>query len=103
MIIGFRRRSSNLLTQIDNCPVLDSRLDNICASLRDALEVLPTVKHLTHLDISLGDTGGLFSVRHVKPLNEEELTIFTSVCDAYGLTLQYEKATVTVPATRSVM
>ncbi len=92
VIIGFRRRGSNLLTQIDNCPVLDKRLDSICASLRDALEVLPSVKHMTHLDISLGDTGGLFSVRHVKPLSDEELSIFTSMCDAYGLTLQYENS-----------
>lgn len=92
VIVGFRRRASNLLTQIDNCPVLDKRLENICASLRDALEALPSVKHLTHLDISLGDNNGLLSVRHLKPLNEDELSVFTSICEAYDLSLQHEKS-----------
>ncbi|RTE65680.1 23S rRNA (uracil(1939)-C(5))-methyltransferase RlmD [Amphritea opalescens] len=89
-IIGFRRRGSHLLTQLDSCVVLDKRVSDIFSRTRDALRDSGDIKYITQLDIDLGDEGGYLSLRLKKPLNDQHLAIFTTLASHYGLSLQQQ-------------
>ncbi|WP_417222697.1 23S rRNA (uracil(1939)-C(5))-methyltransferase RlmD [Amphritea sp.] len=87
-IVGFRRRGSHLLSQIDRCVVLDERVSDIFSRVREALRDTGDIKHITQLDIDLGDQGGYLSLRLKKQLNEQHLERFTALADHYALSLQ---------------
>lgn len=88
-IVGFRRKQSNLLCQIDNCEVLDQRLENIFSVVRDALQDAGDIKMITHLEIDLGDSGGFLTIRHVKNINAELRQKLQQIADQYQLTLNF--------------
>ncbi len=63
ILVGFRRRGSNKLLNIDSCPVLIPRLQPVFALLREALDDLGEIRTLTHVDLSCGDTDGFIRFR----------------------------------------
>ncbi|MBN0987097.1 23S rRNA (uracil(1939)-C(5))-methyltransferase RlmD [Amphritea pacifica] len=89
-IVGFRRRSSHLLTQIDSCRVLDKRVSDIFSRVREALRDTGDIKYITQIDVDLGDQGGYLSLRLKKPLNDQHLQIFTALAEHYELSLQLQ-------------
>lgn len=89
-IIGFRRRGSHLLTQIDSCAVMDKRVSDIFSKVRYALTDTGDIKHITQLDVDLGDQGGYLSLRLKKELNDQHLEIFTQLAKYYDLSLQLQ-------------
>lgn len=93
-IVGFRRRHSNLLCQIDNCEVLDARLENIFSTVRNKLQDSGDVKPITHIEIDLGDSGiagneGFMNVRLKKNISDEQKSIFQAIAEQYKLTLGF--------------
>ncbi|WP_428036136.1 23S rRNA (uracil(1939)-C(5))-methyltransferase RlmD [Amphritea sp.] len=89
-IIGFRRRGSHLLTQIDSCAVLDARVSDIFSRVREALRDSGDIRYITQLDLNLGDQDGYLSLRLKRRLTDEHLEIFTELADHYSLNLQYQ-------------
>lgn len=89
-IVGFRRHNSNLLCQIDSCPVLEPRLDNLFAAIRAQLSPLGDIKHITQLDVDLGDQQGFLTIRHKKPLNAEAIQAFQQLAADYQLALAFQ-------------
>jgi len=89
-IVGFRRRGSHLLCQIDSCAVLDSRVADIFSRVREALRDTGDIKYITQLDVDLGDQGGYLSLRLKKQLSDEHRDIFTALATHYGLSLQLQ-------------
>ncbi|MBR9867249.1 MAG: 23S rRNA (uracil(1939)-C(5))-methyltransferase RlmD [Oceanospirillales bacterium] len=89
-IVGFRRRGSHLLSQIDSCAVLDSRVADIFSRVRDALRDTGDIKYITQLDVDLGDQSGYLSLRLKKQLSDEHLEIFTALAKHYGLSLHLQ-------------
>lgn len=89
-IVGFRRRGSNLLTQIDSCAVLDSRISDIFSQVRNGLRDSGDIRYITQLDVNLGDQGGYLSLRLKRPLTGQHLEIFTALANHYSLNLQYQ-------------
>ncbi len=63
ILVGFRRRGSSKLLNIDSCPVLIPRLQPVFALLRETLEDLGDIRPLTHVDLSCGDTDGFIRFR----------------------------------------
>lgn len=96
-IVGFRRAQSNRLCQIDHCTVLDSRVADIFAEIREALSDHSDIKYITQIDIDLGDVSndknqpqGYLSLRLKKPLTDEHLAFFTALSHKRGLSLQQQ-------------
>lgn len=71
LLTGFRRRQSAKLMDIDHCPVLDSRLDQLFSSLHEHLNDLSDLRHLTEVLISLGDDTGALRFRLTRPASEQ--------------------------------
>lgn len=71
LLTGFRRRLSHKLLNIDQCPVLDSRLDHLFSTLHRYLDDLDGVRSITEVLISLGDESGYLKFRLTKPVSTE--------------------------------
>lgn len=63
ILIGFRRRGSHKLLNIDHCPVLEPRLQPVFDSVREHLGDADEIRHLTHIDLSCGDKDGFIRFR----------------------------------------
>lgn len=87
LIVGFRERASNFLTDIDVCPILDRRAGDKLGQLKALLNTLDGKKDITHLKISMGDDTPpkhltspkcpapptvAMIVRHTKPLSASD-------------------------------
>lgn len=77
LIVGFRERASNFLTDIDTCPILDERLTSELIPLKQTLARLKGKGDITHLELAVGEMVDdlpcvAMIVRHVKPLNKAD-------------------------------
>ncbi len=62
-IVGFRRRKSNKLLQIQNCPVLGKQFDGIFLQLKTLLDQQDNKKAYTHAELLSGDTAKQLVIR----------------------------------------
>ncbi|EAR59883.1 23S rRNA (uracil(1939)-C(5))-methyltransferase RlmD [Neptuniibacter caesariensis] len=69
-IIGFRRRGSSKLLQVDNCPILINPINKILGKLKAVLSEADSCKEITHAELSMGDQQGAMTLRIKKPLPE---------------------------------
>ena len=91
LIIGFRRRNSNKLVNIDNCPVLEPRLNSAIQALRTELEALPeSLKSITHIDCSTGDDALLITLRITRNLPTAITSVLSEFAEYNKLTLALE-------------
>lgn len=75
LIVGFRERASNFLTDIDGCPILDKRVGERLFELKSLLNSLAGKAHISHLELATGDdvpNNVAMVVRHLKPLSQAD-------------------------------
>lgn len=89
-LIGFRRRASHKILDIDSCPVLEPRLNQLLAGLRNTLSEFDSIKHLTHADISCGDTSAVLALRVTRQPGPELSHALAELCRAQGVQLFFE-------------
>lgn len=63
LLVGFRRRGSNKLLNISECPILEPRLQPVFDTVREQLAGVDDIRHLTHIDLSCGDDSGYIRFR----------------------------------------
>ena len=74
LIVGFRERASNFLTNIDACPMLDKRIGEKLNDIKKLLYNLDSKGDITHLEVAAGDelpnltANVAMVIRHIKPL-----------------------------------
>ena len=71
LLMGFRRRASNKLVDIDLCAVLTNKINAFLADLRAALIEFERVKHLTQIEVIEGDQGLEVELRSTRNLSDE--------------------------------
>lgn len=91
-LIGFRRRNSNKLTDIDLCPVLEPQLNKVLGELRTLLADEADIKRLTHADLSAGDNSTLLTLRITRTLPEVLEQKLSNWAQESGLNLALETA-----------
>ncbi|KEA62040.1 23S rRNA (Uracil-5-) -methyltransferase [Marinobacterium lacunae] len=87
LLIGFRRQNSNKLINIDHCPVLEPRINELLAALGSLLREAGNLKHLTHIDISCGDASGALTLRITRALNDTLVADIQTICNRLGFKL----------------
>lgn len=63
VLVGFRRRGSNKILSVDECPVLEPRLNQVIPMLHKHLGDAGNIRDITHAEITLGDTDGSITLR----------------------------------------
>ncbi|MBP0048618.1 23S rRNA (uracil(1939)-C(5))-methyltransferase RlmD [Marinobacterium sp. AK62] len=88
VLIGFRRRGSKKLLDIDTCPVMQPELQPVFRLMREALKGQADIRRLTHIDISRGDSGGYLRLRCTRRPDETLIKRLEQVADQLGLQLE---------------
>lgn len=86
LIVGFRERASNFLTDIDDCPILDARINKHLTALKDTLLRLHGKDGITHLEFAAGDERSQVAmiVRHLQPLGKKDQALLIDFCRHIG-------------------
>ncbi len=70
--MGFRGKASNTLVDQKVCPVLEPKLESLIDPLKQVLQGLKSKAHLGHCELVLSAQGPVVSLRHLKPLADQD-------------------------------
>ncbi|MGV2987274.1 23S rRNA (uracil(1939)-C(5))-methyltransferase RlmD [Vibrio sp. E150_011] len=85
--MGFRRKQSKLLVDIENCPVLDDKLNALLPEFRQLLTTFQHPHTLGHLELVSADNTAVVVLRHMKPLAEQDQSRLVTLAQEHALTL----------------
>ena len=83
--LGFRKRNSKQLVQIDLCSVLVPELNRLLAPLKQWLIELRAAESVTHIELISTETKVAVVVRHTQALAEADLNSLKILAEAYGV------------------
>lgn len=86
-LVGFRRRSSNKLLNINHCPVLATPLNRILKQLPDRLAKAEQFKEITHAELTQGDQEGALTLRVKKTPETALLDDLTALAESVNFKL----------------
>ncbi len=72
LLIGFRERASNLIADIEACPVLDPRIGTSLPRLESAIASLSIKDRIPQIEVIVGDDTVAIIVRHLESLTEND-------------------------------
>ncbi|MCQ3828520.1 23S rRNA (uracil(1939)-C(5))-methyltransferase RlmD [Microbulbifer elongatus] len=87
LVLGFREKSSNDLTDIEQCPVLPSAASALIPSLKKTLLQSAGRRAIGHIEIAAGDDHIALVIRHLQPLSAEDLARWSAFARQHGLHL----------------
>ncbi|MUG29012.1 23S rRNA (uracil(1939)-C(5))-methyltransferase RlmD [Aeromonas salmonicida] len=90
--VGFRRRQSNDLVEIEGCPVLAEPLSALIAPLRECLNRLKSQRELGHAELIQAEQGIMMLLRHTGRPNEADRALLVAFAQAQGLDLYLQAA-----------
>ena len=85
--VGFRRRQSNDLVEIQGCPVLAEPLSDLINPLRDCLNRLKSQRELGHAELIQAEQGIMMLLRHTGRPNETDRAMLIEFAQAQGIDL----------------
>lgn len=83
--VGFRRRMSHELVEVNACPVLVSSLSALIEPLRTLCNRLTSFRNLGHIELCAADNGPLMLLRHNGQPNEEDIAQLQAFAEQHGL------------------
>jgi 23S rRNA (uracil1939-C5)-methyltransferase len=89
LVMGFRRKQSNQIVDVDHCPVLDDKLNVLIPQLRSIFADFKQPAMLGHLELVLGDAEPIAVIRHTKPLTDKDQTRLKAFAEQAGVTLYF--------------
>lgn len=90
--VGFRRRQSNDLVEIEGCPVLAEPLSALINPLRDCLNRLKSQRELGHAELIQAEQGIMMLLRHTGRPNEGDRALLVAFAQAQGIDLYLQAA-----------
>lgn len=89
LVMGFRRKHSNQIVDVDRCPVLDDKLNALIPQLRSIFADFKQPAMLGHLELVLGDAEPVAVIRHTKPLTDKDQSRLKAFAEQAGVTLYF--------------
>ncbi|MGL5070646.1 MAG: 23S rRNA (uracil(1939)-C(5))-methyltransferase RlmD [Aeromonas salmonicida] len=90
--VGFRRRQSNDLVEIEGCPVLAEPLSALIVPLRECLNRLKNQRELGHAELIQAEQGIMMLLRHTGRPNEADRALLVAFAQAQGIDLYLQAA-----------
>lgn len=73
ILIGFREKRTNYITGLSHCKVLDKRFSDVLPSLHQLVNELSNPDRIPQIEVAAGDSDAVIVVRHLEPLNANDL------------------------------
>ncbi|MGP6248188.1 23S rRNA (uracil(1939)-C(5))-methyltransferase RlmD [Aeromonas salmonicida subsp. salmonicida] len=90
--VGFRRRQSTDLVEIEGCPVLAEPLSALIAPLRECLNRLKSQRELGHAELIQAEQGIMMLLRHTGRPNEADRALLVAFAKSQGIDLYLQAA-----------
>lgn len=90
--VGFRRRQSNDLVEIEGCPVLAEPLSALIVPLRECLNRLKSQRELGHAELIQAEQGIMLLLRHTGRPNEADRALLVAFAKSQGIDLYLQAA-----------
>ncbi|WP_113720874.1 23S rRNA (uracil(1939)-C(5))-methyltransferase RlmD [Aeromonas salmonicida] len=90
--VGFRRRQSNDLVEIEGCPVLAEPLSALIVPLRECLNRLKSQRELGHAELIQAELGIMMLLRHTGRPNEADRALLVAFAKSQGIDLYLQAA-----------
>ncbi|MBY6190366.1 23S rRNA (uracil(1939)-C(5))-methyltransferase RlmD [Microbulbifer agarilyticus] len=72
LVLGFREKGSNDLTDVEQCPVLPAEASALIPQLRETILQCEGRRNISHIEIAAGEDHTALVIRHLQPLSEED-------------------------------
>lgn len=73
VLVGFREKFSNFLTDVQSCPVLNEKVGTQISALTTLIRSLTQFEHIPQIEVAISDTETALIFRHLTPLPEDDL------------------------------
>lgn len=74
LLIGFRERSSNFLTDAHTCPIMHESVGTKIPALSELIRSLTQFEHIPQIEVAASDTETALVFRHMTDLSAEDVT-----------------------------
>jgi len=92
LLIGFREKRSNFLSDMSSCKVLHPSIGNRLDKLADVILQLSCYSQIPQIEVSIGDDIASLVIRHLEVLTDEDKTILKDFGRTYGFNLYLQSA-----------
>ncbi|MDR2213844.1 MAG: 23S rRNA (uracil(1939)-C(5))-methyltransferase RlmD [Pseudomonadales bacterium] len=91
VLVGFRERQGNFITDMQSCAVLDPRVGTLLVQLSELAGAMHARESVPQIEVALGDTDtsehGALVVRHLQPLSASDTERLIAFGMAQGLSI----------------
>ncbi|WP_226704058.1 23S rRNA (uracil(1939)-C(5))-methyltransferase RlmD [Microbulbifer elongatus] len=84
LILGFREKRSNNLTDIRECLVMPASFSSQIPELHQLVDQCREGKHISHIEVAAGEDATALVVRHLKPLPESDRQLWLNFVQQQG-------------------
>lgn len=92
-LVGFRKKRSKQIINIDACQVMVAPFLPVFESVRNLLPKMKNGRAISHLQVCSVDSGDYLIVRHTKKLCDQDRELLKSLCDTHNWLLVLEHDT----------
>lgn len=87
ILIGFRERRSNFLTDLQHCEVLDARIAKQLPDLHDLIGGLSCPDKIPQIEVAAGDDEVAMVFRHMAPLGQDDVASMRRYAETHAIQL----------------
>ncbi|WP_406828229.1 23S rRNA (uracil(1939)-C(5))-methyltransferase RlmD [Microbulbifer sp. ARAS458-1] len=87
LVLGFREKGSNDLTEIDLCLVLPTSASALIPGLKETVLQCEGRRAISHIEIAVGDGHTALVIRHLQPLSTSDLAHWRAFAEFHDLHL----------------
>lgn len=85
VLVGFREKFSNFLTDVQACPVLHETVGTKIKDLTDLIRSLMQFEHIPQIEVAVSDTETALIFRHLMPLPEEDIAKLCAFAETHNM------------------
>lgn len=74
VLVGFREKQSNFLTDVKSCPVLHQSIGSRIEALGELIASLEQFEQIPQIEVAASDVGTALVIRHLTPLPEGDIS-----------------------------
>ena len=95
VLVGFREKASNFITDIRQCEVLDPRVGRLIMPLRELIVELDAARTIAQIEVAMGDEQTALVFRHLEPLSDNDCRQLVTFAREHALELYLQPGKIT--------
>ncbi|MFK5984702.1 MAG: 23S rRNA (uracil(1939)-C(5))-methyltransferase RlmD [Pseudomonadota bacterium] len=92
LLVGFREKRSNFLTEMTSCQVLHPSVGLRLVKLGEVIFQLSCYMQIPQIEVAIGDDIASLVIRHLEPLTEEDKKLLSAFALQYNFNLYLQSA-----------